>query len=123
MTAIPTSPRAAALRRDLGPVAWCALECLVERSDDGRTAAASVRTVAAELGVAKNTAHRALVALVRAGIAEAVQDRTTDGRFRRGGYRLHLGDLVPSPPALPTRTRTRTPSATTRDQLSLLPSA
>jgi hypothetical protein len=123
VTAIPTSPRAATLRRDLGPVAWCALECLVERSDDGRTAAASVRAVAAELGVAKNTAHRALVALVRAGIAEAVQDRTTDGRFRRGGYRLDLGDLVPSPPALPTRTRTRTPSATTRDQLSLLPSA
>jgi hypothetical protein len=123
VTAIPTSPRAATLRRDLGPVAWCVLECLVERSDDGRTAAASVRTVAAELGVAKNTAHRALAALVRAGIAETVQDRTTDGRFRRGGYRLHLGDLVPSPPALPTRTRTRTPSATIRDQLSLLPSA
>ena len=123
MTAIPTSPRAAALRRDLGPVAWCVLECLVERSDDGRTATASVRAVAAELGVAKNTAHRALVALVRAGIAEAVQDRTRDGRFRRGGYRLHLGDLAPSPPALPSRTRTRTPSPTTRNQLSLLPSA
>jgi hypothetical protein len=122
VTAIPTSPRAATLRRDLGPVAWCALECLVERSDDGRTTAASVRAVAAELGVAKNTAHRALVALVRAGIAEGVQDRTTDGRFRRGGYRLHLGDLAPSPPARPTRTRTRTPSATTRNQLSLLPS-
>ncbi|HEV2809386.1 MAG TPA: helix-turn-helix domain-containing protein [Acidimicrobiales bacterium] len=122
MTAIPTSPRAATLRRDLGPVAWCALECLVERSDDGRTTAASVRAVAAELGVAKNTAHRALAVLVRAGIAEAVQGRTTDGRFRRGGYRLHLGDLVPNPPAPPTRIRTRTPSAT-RDQLSLLPSA
>ncbi len=69
------------MRRELGPVAWCALECLLERSDDGRTTKASLRAVAADLGVAKNTAHRALVALVRAGIAVAVQDRAADGRF------------------------------------------
>ena len=110
----------AALRRDLGPTAWCALECLVEVADGEAVAAASVRSLAAELGVAKNTAHRALVTLARAGIVEAVQHRATDGRFRPGGYRLHLDDLLAT---TPTR-RTRTRSATTAPaQLSLLPSA
>src|SRR5680860_1837213 len=79
----------APLRRELGPVAWCALECLVARSDPGRngtTAAASVRSLAVDLGVAKNTAHRAISALVRAGLITSVQDRLHDGRFRAGEY-------------------------------------
>ena len=119
----PANARDAALRRDLGPTAWCALECLVERTNGGAIAVVSVRSLAADLGVAKNTAHRALVALVRAGIAEAVQDCSTDGRFQPGGYRLHLGDLLASTTTRPTRTR---PTATTRTaaaQLSLLPPA
>jgi DNA-binding IclR family transcriptional regulator len=121
---IPPSPRAAALRRELGPVAWCALECLVERSDDGRSTRASVRAVAADLGVAKNTAHRALVALVRAGIADAVQERAADGRFRPGGYRLHLDELLASTPTPPApRTRHRAAAAARPAQLSLLPPA
>lgn len=124
-TAFPTGPRTAVLRRDLGPTAWCALECLLERTGGGTVAVASVRSLAVELGVAKNTAHRALVALVRAGIAESVQDRSTDGRFRPGGYRLHLGDLVASPTARRTRTRTRAATVAPPDpaQLSLLPPA
>lgn len=115
---LPAGPRAAALRRDLGPTAWCALECLLERTGEEAVAVASVRSLAVELGVAKNTAHRALSALVRAGIVEAVQHRSTDGRFRHGGYRLHLGHLV----AGPTARRTRARAATTPDpaQLSLL---
>lgn len=118
-TTLPTGPRTAALRRDLGPTAWCALECLLERTGEEAVAVASVRSLAVELGVAKNTAHRALSALVRAGIAEAVQHRSIDGRFRPGGYRLHLGDLAASP----TARRTRASTATTPDpaQLSLLP--
>ena len=121
---IPPSPRAAALRRELGPVAWCALECLLERSDDGRTTRASVRAVAADLGVAKNTAHRALVVLMRAGIADAVQERAADGRFRPGGYRLHLGELLASAPTPPApRTRHRAEAAARPAQLSLLPPA
>ncbi len=90
--------------------------------EGGAIAVASVRSLAADLGVAKNTAHRALVALIRAGIAEAVQDRATNGRFRPGGYRLHLDGLSARPPARRTRTR---PAAATPDpaQLSLLPPA
>jgi len=88
--------------------------------------AASVRAVAADLGVAKNTAHRALASLARAGLVEPVQARDTDGRFRPGSYVLHLGDLLaPAPSSPPTRTRHRAATATATDpaQLTLLPSA
>jgi hypothetical protein len=105
--------RAATLRRTLGPVAWCALACLVERTDDGRTVEASVRLVAADLGVAKNTAHRALRALAHAGLVADEQQRTGDGRFRSDRYRLHLDGLLDRAPqqapagAPPTRTGRR----------------
>ncbi|MBV6510432.1 MAG: hypothetical protein JJLCMIEE_03579 [Acidimicrobiales bacterium] len=80
---------------------------------------ASVRSLAIQLGVAKNTAHRALATLVRARIVEAVQDRGTDGQFRPGVYRLHL-DLT-TPPARRTRNRTAVRSTADPAQLSLLP--
>lgn len=108
---IPPGRRSAELRRDLGPVAWCALECLVERSTDARTSEASVRAVAAELGVAKNTAHRALAALCRAGLVTAAQARTADGRFRSGCYRLHLDAAVAASPGPNTRRRRPKPAA------------
>jgi len=118
----PTSvatPGVAGLRRRVGPVAWCALECLIERADGRRIAAASVRAIAADLGVAKNTAHRAIAALTRAGLIEPEQERSADGRFQRGRYVLHLADLLDAPPAPPaTRARRRNTSAPS--QLSLL---
>lgn len=114
-------PRAATVRRELGPVAWCALECLLERSDDGHTTVASVRAVAADLDVAKNTAHRAMTTLARAGLIEPLQERDTDGRFRPGRYRLHLGDLLTAAPApTPSRTRHRAATTVAPAQLSLL---
>lgn len=121
MPAIPPGPRAAALRRQLGPTTWCVLECLIERSDDGMTATASVRAVAAELGVAKNTAHRAIAALVRAGLVEPTQARNPSGTFRPGRYRLHIDDIR-EPAVSPTDARRRQRAATTADssQLSLL---
>lgn len=113
-------------------MAWCALECLVERSGDGRTAVASVRAVAAELGVAKNTAHRAITSLARAGLVKPLQARKLDGRFQPGSYLLDLGDLLTTAPTPPTpsprqrattsaRQRATTPAAF--EQLTLLPSA
>jgi len=92
--AITPGRRAAALRRELGPLAWCALECLLDRSDDGRTTEASVRAVTADLGIAKNTAHRALVSLAGAGLIDPIQCRADDGRFGPGRYRLNLADLL-----------------------------
>lgn len=87
------SDEARSLRRALGPLAWCALEALTERAD-GPIVGASVRSLAAELGVAKNTAHRALSALTRAGLIAPIQDRAANGRFSAGRYRLHVEHLT-----------------------------
>ncbi|MGE3835139.1 MAG: helix-turn-helix domain-containing protein [Acidimicrobiia bacterium] len=120
MTSIPTGGRAAELRRQVGPTAWCALECLLERSPDGRTSEASVRAVAADLGVAKNTAHRAIATLARSGLVEAVQRRGNAGRFEPGRYVLHLHELTaPTPPPRGPRRPARVDDA----QLTLLPGA
>ncbi len=53
------------VRRRVGPTAWCALEVMAAsatrgRGGDGLRVDASVRSVAVELGVSKNTAHRAM---------------------------------------------------------------
>ena len=121
---IPAGVRGSELRRELGPVAWCVLECLIGGSDDGRTATASVRAVAEELGVAKNTAHRALAALVRRGLVEAIQSRDGHGRFQPGRYRLHVGDLLSGAATARSRSRsTATTPAVDPAQLSLLPPA
>jgi len=115
-----TGPRAAALRRELGPLAWCALEFLVERSCDGTTEA-SVRAVAAALGVAKNTANRAVAALTRAQLIEGIQDRGTDGRFRPGRYRLRLTNDLLTPAIPQPRSQHRPhPTAAVPAQLTLL---
>jgi hypothetical protein len=120
---IPSGERAAALRRSLGPIPWCALECLIEHSDDGRSVDASVRLVAAELGVAKNTAHRALRALALAGLVTAEQQRTDDGRYRSGRYRLHLDDLLDRAPRPAPPGRRRPAPVAADGQLTLLPGA
>jgi len=132
-------PMADETRRSLGPLAWAALETLVT---DARpigyvdVADTSVRQLADRLGVAKNTAHRALTALRLAGFIEPLQSRSTSGQFASGSYRLAV---VPSilrlaaetsavPPAVPlsvarpssSRPSRRVPSPSR--QLSLLPS-
>jgi len=114
-------PGAAPLRRELGPLAWCALECLVACSgdgSDGTTAEASVRSLAVDLGVAKNTAHRAISALVRAGLVSPTQDRHDDGRFCAGRYRLHVDDVLTA--ARPKPARRPTSASHEPTQLSLL---
>lgn len=146
---VVVGPAAAQLRRSLGPLPWCALECLVARAtinECGPVVEASVRSLAVELGVAKNTAHRGLIALVAAGVATADRKRLADGTFGPGRYQLHVdGDVLSvagsgrrttrptAKPAQagrttvddrPTRPRRRHPQASSQgDQLSLLPSA
>jgi len=121
-------------RRSLGPLSWAALEALVtdaHPSEDGGVVNTSVRQLAARLGVAKNTAHRALVALRDAGFLEPHQSRSTSGQFAAGAYRLTVApsilcpvaELVASPASQqPARSRAarRAPSASR--QLSLLSS-
>ena len=81
------------LRRTLGPMSWVALEALAARSReiDGRLVAdVSVRSLAGELGVAKDTAARALGVLRDAGLIVAAQARGVRGRFAGGCYVVML---------------------------------
>ncbi|MBA3288158.1 MAG: helix-turn-helix domain-containing protein, partial [Acidimicrobiia bacterium] len=69
---------AADLRRQTGPVAWCALEVLAAHAaveSDRVIAYLSVRELATALGIAPNTAHRAAGRLVRLGLARPVEQR------------------------------------------------
>lgn len=60
-----------------------------------------MRALATELGVAKNTAHRALTSLVDAGLASREQRRRPDGTFEAGSYRLDLGKAITDAPDEP----------------------
>jgi hypothetical protein len=88
---------APALRRRLGPLAWCALEALYERthlSDGELITDSSLLVLAGELGVAKNTAHRAVKTLRGARVVELDQTRNPRGRFGATTYRLTVPDDV-----------------------------
>ena len=91
---------AAGVRRDVGPLAWCVLELLAATPVvDGGVVVASVRSLAVEFGVSKNTMHRAVARLVTAGLVEHEQGRAQDGRLERGGYRLSVSPSVLCPVA------------------------
>lgn len=123
------------VRRSLGPTSWAALEVLASRAVevDGRhIVTASVRSVADALDVAKNTAHRAMRRLVEAGLVEPIQQRSGDGRFLAGAYRLTVApdvlqvatdDPAPcAPPSRHPRTRRSHPHSDRGTQLDLLAS-
>jgi hypothetical protein len=81
-----------AWRRQLGPLAWAALEHLAlaaQPGEAGWAAPVGVRDVAGGLGVTKDTAARAVTALTAAGLVTLTRIETGDGRSR-SGYRLHL---------------------------------
>jgi DNA-binding transcriptional MocR family regulator len=121
-------------RRSLGPLSWAALEALVtdaHPSEDGGVVNTSVRQLAGRLGVAKNTAHRAFVALREAGFLEPHQSRSTSGQFAAGAYRLTVAPSIlrpvaelvaPSGPAQAVRSRAARRAPSPSRQLSLLPS-
>ena len=124
-------PRAADVRRAVGPTAWAVLECLAANADQiaGETVSyESVRRVAAALDLAKDTVARALRRLADAGLVVYVPGRSDDGRFAPSHYRLTFPpdlflELVTALPAIETApaarsTRHRRPSNTS--QLSLI---
>jgi hypothetical protein len=81
------------VRLALGPLASCALEVLaaVPTVDGERWV---VREVAARLGVAPNTAQRALGVLREGGLFTAIQGREHGGRFGGTAYRLTVDGSV-----------------------------
>ena len=124
------------LRRRVGASAWMVLEEMLERSNidgdgdvNGRVAAVSVRSLAASLGVAKNTVHRATTRLRDLGVIEPHQARTSAGSFSAGGYQLKvptaclsINDTSASGPSTPAATAARRAPASSRpsDQLVLV---
>jgi len=103
------------LRRSLGPTAWAVLaDVAMDAQPDGdgvEVVATSARLVAAHLGIAKDTAARALRRLSAAGILRRRPQGTSPaGRFAAGTYELHLplhGTSVPCPASEDTVSRTR----------------
>lgn len=134
-TVTPADPRgalvlgsaASAWRRTLSPVCWVVLEALAESSRErsGITASEkSVRALADELGLAKDTIARAIQRLKRAGLVSRIDARLIDGRFGHGCYVLDIpDDLFNSCTARVTSTTTRraaTKSSRRHEQLALL---
>ena len=83
--------RSQAARRQLGPLAWAVFERIaLAAGPDGTPTTTSIRAEAEHLGIAKDTAMRAMAALRRLGMIEAVvPDRSSDGRFGMASYRVH----------------------------------
>ena len=93
--ALVVGSASAGLRRALGPTSWMVLEELMLRSTvvgERRVARASVRSLARSLGVAKDTAARAVRRLRIAGVVIGAQQRTASGVFDTGVYVI----IVPS---------------------------
>lgn len=84
----------------------------------------SVRGVAAELSLAKDTVARAIQRLQRAGLVRRIDARLTDGRFGHGCYVLVIPDdlfhVCPTRVPSPTTRRAATKSSRRPEQLALL---
>lgn len=127
-TPLTFGPSAPAMRRTLGPVAWAVLECLAEHSgarSEVTVSCRSVRDLADELDLAKDTIARALQRLHRDGLVSRVDERRDDGRFCRGHYVLSLppGVFMRAIEARPRPARQRPrsrPAGSATQQLALI---
>ena len=84
-------PAAGHLRRVLGPSTWAVLESLLARSTgttEDSTVAISIRDLAADVAVSKDTVTRAIGQLVHVGLLAAVHLRTAVGTFGPTQYRV-----------------------------------
>jgi hypothetical protein len=119
-------PGAARLRRAVGPTAWVVLEALLQNAEptsaDEYIARRSIRDLAADLGLAKDTVARALRVLRDVGLISHDQHRADAGTFDPGRYAISMPIgvvmsaplITPSPSAEP-----RTTKRATTAQLSL----
>lgn len=103
--AIVVGPKAHELRRYVGSASWAVLEEMMQvptGPSDRLVAEASIRALAASLGVAKDTVARAVRRPRYLGVIEADQRRADSGVFQTGIYRL----------AVPTACLTVAPTTT-----------
>lgn len=105
-------PECRPTRRTLDPTAWFVLEELVLNADAGSSETtvlvpASVRALATELGLSKDTVAAALRRLANTGIVRREDERESDsGRFGHSRYLVDLtstgiGLVAPSPESQP----------------------
>ena len=115
------------IRRRVGPTAWAVFEELALNSRgprDACTASVSVRSLAARLGMSKDTVARAVSRLRAAGLVSARQARGSTGTFAVGSYHLHLPESVglddaAAASAAPSRTPGRARAPASAAQLAL----
>lgn len=86
---IVVTPAAQQVRQALSPTAWLVLEQLLLEAD-GSVAVITVRELGRTLGLAKDTAARAVRELHAAGLADATQRRTAAGAYDTGSYRISI---------------------------------
>lgn len=119
-------PDAPAVRRSLGPLAWACLEAIVasaHASGGQLVATLSVRSLAEELALSKNTAARAIAVLRSAGLVASAQPRSRHGIFQRGHYVLAVpADVLAFAPRRHVSNGRSTVPSGTVEQLALLPS-
>jgi DNA-binding transcriptional MocR family regulator len=116
-------PECRPTRKTLDPTAWFVLEELVMNADLGTSEVtvlvpASVRALATELGLSKDTVAAALRRLANAGIVQRVDQRNdTSGRFGRSTYLVDLAaiGMEPLPPADPRPTPSDTATSRPAD--------
>jgi hypothetical protein len=95
--AFVVGPRVTGLRRRLGPTAWVVLEQLLASSTGptgGCRACVSVRSLAVELGMSKDTVARALARLRLMGTVALEQPRSATGTFAAGSYVITVPDGI-----------------------------
>jgi DNA-binding transcriptional MocR family regulator len=121
---IALGPRAHELRAFVGSAAWVVLEEMMQRSTgdgDHVVAQVSIRSLAASLGLAKDTVARAVRRLRDLGVIEAEQRRSDSGVFEAGSYRLDVPTVCLTVDTS-TTTNHRRPHPTTRRRTTNTPS-
>ena len=86
-------PAAGHLRRVLGPSTWLVLESLLALSTgttEESMVTISIRVLAADVALSKDTVTRAISHLHRVGLLSVVHPRTTGGTFGPTQYRLSV---------------------------------
>jgi hypothetical protein len=115
-------PSASGLRRSLGPTAWTVLEEMLLRSTaagERRVARVSVRSVARSLGLAKDTAARAIRRLRDDDVVTTIQRRTASGVFDAGVYAITIPPDVISVKRIAVVKPRRSAGASSEAQLPL----
>jgi len=105
------------IRRRVGPTAWAVFEELAVSStgaDAACRASVSVRSLASQLGMSKDTVARALTRLRAAGLVSANQTRQATGAFAAGNYHLFLPASVALDDSLDTTAHSQRPASQAR---------